>query len=112
MAISNHERVGKAMELLKAGFGPFVALVGRGSPDPARVPDRRSPSSGVCFESTNSFEARAYDDRRRPSVGHSGGVGRPAPNTRETFGRALRRGRETRAEHQTHSGGVGRPAPN
>src|SRR6478672_3969777 len=24
MAISNHERVGKAMELLKAGLGPFV----------------------------------------------------------------------------------------
>jgi hypothetical protein len=24
MAISNHERVGKAMELLQAGLGPFV----------------------------------------------------------------------------------------
>ena len=24
MAISNHERVGKALELLKAGLGPFV----------------------------------------------------------------------------------------
>jgi hypothetical protein len=24
MAITNHERVGKAMELLKAGLGPFV----------------------------------------------------------------------------------------
>jgi hypothetical protein len=24
MAITNHERVGKALELLKAGLGPFV----------------------------------------------------------------------------------------
>ena len=24
MAISNHERVGKALELLKTGLGPFV----------------------------------------------------------------------------------------
>jgi len=24
MAINNHERVGKAMELVKAGVGPFV----------------------------------------------------------------------------------------
>jgi len=24
MAVSNHERVGKALELLKAGLGPFV----------------------------------------------------------------------------------------
>ena len=24
MAITNHERVGKAMELLKSGLGPFV----------------------------------------------------------------------------------------
>jgi hypothetical protein len=24
MAITNHERVGKAMELLKAGLGPFA----------------------------------------------------------------------------------------
>ena len=24
MAISNHDRVGKALELLKAGLGPFV----------------------------------------------------------------------------------------
>ena len=24
MAISNHDRIGKALELLKSGFGPFV----------------------------------------------------------------------------------------
>ena len=58
------------------------AFVGRGSPDPARVPDRRSPSFGACFESRNAFEARAYGERGRPSVRHSGGVGRPAPNIR------------------------------
>ena len=25
MAITNHERVGKALELLKSGLGPFIA---------------------------------------------------------------------------------------
>ena len=29
MAITNHERVGKAMELLNAGLGPFAQLDGR-----------------------------------------------------------------------------------
>ena len=49
---------------------------GRGSPDPARVADRRSPSFGVCTDSTNSFikpgpQMGAGD----LSVGRSGGVG-------------------------------------
>jgi len=42
----------------------------------------RLPSFGVCSESPNDFEARAYGERRRPSVRHSVGVVRPAPNTR------------------------------
>jgi hypothetical protein len=54
---------------------------GRGPADPARVPDRRSSSYGVCFEKTNAHEATAYGERGRPSVTHSGGVVRPAPNT-------------------------------
>src|SRR5271166_5880650 len=57
------------------------AFVGRGSHDPAQVPDRRSLSFGVCSDSANAFEARAYDEHGRPSVTHSGGVVRPAPNT-------------------------------
>ena len=52
----------------------FTPFVGRGSPDPARVTDRMSPSFGVCSESANAFEAGAYDERGRPSVRHSGGV--------------------------------------
>ena len=62
------------------------SIARRGSPDPAGVPDRRSPSFGVCSESTNSFEARAYDERGRPLVRHPGvdpsGARRPAPNVR------------------------------
>ena len=57
-------------------------FVVRGSPDPARVLDRRSPSFGVCSASTNASEATACGERGRPSVRHSGGVGRPAPNTK------------------------------
>ncbi len=59
-----------------------VAFVVRGSPDPARVPDRRSPYFGVCFESAHAFGYRAYDEIGRPSVRYPGGVVRPAPNTR------------------------------
>jgi hypothetical protein len=55
--------------------------VGRGSRDPAAVPDRRSPSFRVCAESANAFEPRAYDERGRPAIGRDGGVVRPAPNT-------------------------------
>jgi len=54
---------------------------GRGPADRARVPDRRSPFYGVCVESTNAHEATAYGERGRPSVTHSGGVVRPAPNS-------------------------------
>jgi len=61
------------------------AFVGRGSPDPAQVPDRRSASFGVCSDSADAFEAWAYDEHGRPSVRHSGGdpsgARRPAPNT-------------------------------
>ena len=31
MAITNHERVGKALDLLKAGLGPFVQREVRGA---------------------------------------------------------------------------------
>ena len=47
------------------------------------IAEDRSPSFGVCSESANAFEARTYDERGRPSVRHSGGVVRPAPNTRD-----------------------------
>ena len=57
------------------------SFVVRGSPDPARVSDRRSPSFGVCSASNNASKARADGERGRPSVRHSGGVVRPAPNT-------------------------------
>jgi hypothetical protein len=36
MAITNHERVGKALELLKSGLGPFVERRFRGLPDRRR----------------------------------------------------------------------------
>ena len=54
----------------------------RGSHDPAQVPDRRSPSFGAYSVSANDFFRKAYAWRRRPSVRHSGGVMRPAPNIR------------------------------
>ena len=49
MAITNHERVGKAMEFLKQGLGPFVerefkSIVQRSEPRRGRaLPRRRSP---------------------------------------------------------------------
>jgi hypothetical protein len=74
------------------------AFVGRGSPDPAQVPDRRSPSFGVCAGSANAFEASACDDRGRPAVVHSGGVVRPAPNTENAAltGESAQRNRDER----------------
>ena len=54
----------------------FSLLVGTCLP-PRGVPDRRSPSFGVCDESTIAFEDGAYDRRWRRSVGHSGGVRDP-----------------------------------
>ncbi len=59
---------------------PIRFFVGRGSPDPARAPDRRSPSFGVCSATAYLESARTCDEYRRPSVGRSGAVGRPAPN--------------------------------
>src|SRR5580658_4057293 len=56
-------------------------IAGRGSPDPARMPDRRSPSFGVCYAITNAFDTGACGEHGRPSVRHSGGVRRPAPST-------------------------------
>ena len=37
MAITNHERVGKALDLLKAGLGPFVEREVRGALDSAKI---------------------------------------------------------------------------
>ena len=72
----------------------------------ARVPDRRSPSSGVCSDSACAFGARACDQCSRPSIGL---VSPGAPG--ETFGQALRRGQETRAEqwNPDERAGVARP---
>src|SRR5712692_7625601 len=57
-----------------------ASSVRRGSHDPAGMPDRRSPAliigpgfKGICA-------LRAHSEGRRPSVGHSGGVRRPAPS--------------------------------
>ncbi len=37
MAISNHERVGKALELLKTGLGPFVEREIKGAMESRRL---------------------------------------------------------------------------
>ncbi len=38
----------------------ILAFVGRGSPDPARVPDRRSPSTGVCSDGRIPYDPTAH----------------------------------------------------
>jgi hypothetical protein len=62
------------------------ALVVRGSPGPAQVPDRRSPSLGMGSESKNAMKPGPTREHRRPSVGHSGGALRPAPNASKPTG--------------------------
>ncbi len=59
-----------------------ASRVRRGSHDPAGIPDRRSPRLVIdpCSKSICALEANA--EGRRPSVGHSCGVGRPAHNNR------------------------------
>ena len=57
-----------------------AANVRRGSPDPAGVPDRRSPALPVGLGFIGIFAIRAHSEGRRPAVGHSCGVGRPAHN--------------------------------
>ena len=41
MAITNHERVGKALDLLKAGLGPFVEREVRSALDSRKVDAHR-----------------------------------------------------------------------
>src|SRR5208282_1980260 len=61
-----------------------ASSVRRGSPGTRRVavevPDRRSPALivGPGFKGIRAL--RAHSEGRRPSVGHAGGVRRPAPN--------------------------------
>ena len=57
--------------------------VRRGSHDPAGMPDRRSPALIVGPGFKGICALRAHSEGRRPSVGHSGGVRRPAPNRDE-----------------------------
>jgi len=44
------------------------------------MPDRRSPARIIGPDLKVINARRAHSDGRRPSVGHSGGVRRPAPN--------------------------------
>lgn len=61
--------------------GPYhdspVKPVTVATPDTAQVPDRRSPSFGVCSESRSAFEVSAYGERGRPVFRSSGGDPRP-----------------------------------
>ena len=77
------------MHLLGAGLltPPECRICSARVPDPARVPDRRSPSLEECSESTNVLDARAHDVR--------------AGDLRS----GVRRGRETRAERGAFSMG-------
>ena len=57
--------------------------VRRGSHDPAGIPDRRSPELVIGPGSKGICALRAHSEVRRPSVGHSCGVRRPAHNKRD-----------------------------
>jgi hypothetical protein len=74
----------KTWRCLGLGFIRFPLMkpssVRRGSHDPAGMRDRRSPAliTGPGFKGICALRARF--EGRRPSVGRSGGVRRPAPN--------------------------------
>ena len=53
---TNHTNHTNETNMVKCDF------VGRGSRDPARVPDRRSPTFGACSDGANAFEARPYGE--------------------------------------------------
>ncbi len=57
--------------------------VRRGSHDPAGIPDRRSPELVIGHGSKSICALGAHSEVRRPSVGHSCGVRRPAHNKRD-----------------------------
>ncbi len=63
--------------------GAKTPSVRRGSQDPAGIRDRRSAELVIGPGSQGSCALGAHSEARRPSVGHSCGVRRPAHNKRD-----------------------------
>ena len=110
MAITNHERVGKAMELLKSGLGPFVerefksaykdapaaeaqALPGRGSPERRSKPIAEWDAAALLklmWDSWNDVFRKTLGPAERSLVSElrdratSGRTSRPSPATTPT----------------------------
>ena len=117
MAITNHERVGKALELLKSGLGPFVErefksiykdrAAAEDEPVPGRgPPERKEADRGMgCGRAAEAHVGSVercfpHDPRAQPSAAWSancattatnGRTRRPSPATTPTA-RSTRRG--------------------
>ena len=108
MAITNQERVGKALQLLNAGLGPFIErelATGRGDDEAAK-----EPRSGA---GPHRRPARALGEDRRTrrshhQVHHDGGRTAPRAKNRATQQNGKRLQRDGNASGKFRAGPEGR----